>query len=382
MDMFSKDITDADTRRQVDSLRNNPQKELKDERSLDAHADPTPPKLSMPKHLSPQLDFSNQPIDDDLHPELEEAYKQTERALQRLLNAAIAFCDGIISAGQLRAVRELLREQEQRLLQLEGRYTPPFVEEKPVPSVIPDPEIVPAPPIKKEPAVTPSPSLKEDPEIEFIQPESKTPELETIVEPSASPSELTGMLISLEQKIARLERDYQQGRINSSQYRAIHKHYLEQKEVATRLRQTHPDSDRWRVVLEEGKTSFLLQLNEATVRYVAFYDLASHQRIFSQGEIPVDAEEAMALLGTFSSKEFDPQKGRMVATHTEDGSSLILIPGRFTAALVSFSQDPPGWQVRALREVHRNFEAANRVMLERAKHSALIFPNIERFFKS
>jgi hypothetical protein len=382
MDMFSKNITDADMRRQVDPLRKDSQEEVKREQGIDAHADPTPLHLKALKDLSRETDQSNQPIQDDLHPDLEEAYKQTERALQRLLNAAIAFCDGIISEGQLRAVRELLKEQEQRLLQLEGRYTPPFIEAKPVPSVIPDPEIVPAPPIKKEPDIALSPPITQDPEIEFVETDSVKRELETIVEPSASPSELTGMLISLEQKIARLERDYQQGRINASQYRAIQKHYLEQKEVATRLRQTHPDSDRWRVVLEEGKTSFLLQLNEATVRYVAFYDLKSHQRIFSQGEIPVDAEEAMALLGTFSSKEIDPKTGRMVATHTEDGSSLILIPGRFTAALVSFSQDPPGWQVRALREVHRNFEAANRVMLERAKHSALIFPNIERFFKS
>jgi len=368
--MFSKGITDADTRRQVDSLRKDSQEEQKRVRKLDTHEDPTPLNLKVPQELIQEPEDSHQLIQDDLHPELEQAYKQTERALQRLLNAAIAFCDGIISDGQLRAVRELLREQEQRLLQLEGRYTPPFVDEKPVPGVIPDPEILPAPPITKDPEIASIPAI------------SKIHALETIIEPTANPKELTGMLITLEQKIARLEQDYQQSRINNSQYRAIQKHYLEQKEVATRLRQTHPDSDRWRVVLEEGKTSFLLQLNEATVRYVAFYDLKSHQRIFSHGEIPVDAEEAMALLSTFSSKDFDPRTGRMVATHTEDGSSLILIPGRFTAALVSFSQDPPGWQVRALREVHRNFEAANRVMLERAKHGALIFPNIERFFKS
>jgi hypothetical protein len=135
-------------------------------------------------------------------------------------------------------------------------------------------------------------------------------------------------------------------------------------------------------VLEEGKTSFLLQLNEAAIRYVALFDLKSHQRIFSQGDVPVDAEQAIALLGTFSSTEYDLRTGRMVATHADDGSSLVLIPGRYTAELVSFSQDPPGWQVRALREVHRNFEAANRNALDRGKRSALIFPNLERFFKS
>jgi hypothetical protein len=222
-----------------------------------------------------------------------------------------------------------------------------------------------------------------DPEIVTAPTVSEKPEVEVEVDERRDESdELTEMLISLNQKIDRLEKDYQQGRINTAQYRAIRKHYLEQKDVATRLQKTHPGSDRWRVVLEEGKTTFLLQLNEATVRFVAFYDLNSRTRLFSHGDMPLDAEEAIALLGTFGASEFDPRTGRMVATHADDGTALVLIPGRYTAALVSFSQDPPGWQVRALREVHRNFEAANRVALERGGKSALIFPNLDRFFKT
>jgi hypothetical protein len=148
------------------------------------------------------------------------------------------------------------------------------------------------------------------------------------------------------------------------------------------MRQTHPDSDRWKVVLEEGKTTFLLQLNEAAVRCVAFYDLRTRKLIFTQGDIPLEADDAISLLGTFGASEFNPKTGRMLATHADDGTALVLIPGRYTAALVSFSQDPPGWQVRALREVHRNFEAANKVALERGERRALVFPNLHRFVRS
>jgi len=361
MDLFSKDLPDADMKRRVDTTRDEPENEVSHERLKKPHEDPTPLNLKLPKELAAEFDGKEKAKEEDVPPELEQAYKDTERALQRMLSAAIAFCDGIISAGQLRAVRELLREQELRLTRLEGKYTPPFVDEPPVHAVIQDPEIVTAPPIQKEPEPIP---------------------IDLPINPPASAKELTGMLISLDQKLARLEEDYRQGRVNSSQYRAIQKHYLEQKEVATRLRQTHPDSDRWKVVLEEGKTSFLLQLNEAAVRCVSFYDLKSRERIFLQGDIPLDAEQAIALLGTFSATENEPRTGRMVATHADDGTALVLIPGRYTVALVSFSQDPPGWQVRALREVHRNFEAANRVALERGERRSLIFPNMERFFKS
>jgi hypothetical protein len=194
--------------------------------------------------------------------------------------------------------------------------------------------------------------------------------------------ELSDMLTSLDQKIAQLEDDHKQGRINVAQYRAIRRHYKEQREVALRLRQAHPDSERWKVVLKEGKTTFLLQLNEAAVRCVAFYDLKSRKLIFTQGEIPDEADDAISLLGTFSASESGPKTGRMMATRADDGTALVLIPGRYTAALVSFSQDPPGWQVRALREVHRNFEAANRAALDRGERRVLVFPDLRRFVRS
>jgi hypothetical protein len=342
MDFPSKGFIDADTRREVDSGRS----QFGDGFDQDSKGETNP--------LNSDLNRSDKP---KMGPELESAYKQTERALQRLLSAAIAFCDGAISAGQLRAVRELLREQELRLARLEGQYTPPFVSETPPPLPDSDPEIIQVPPLSQI---------------------SKEPEMPVMPEGD----ELSDMLTSLDQKIARLEDDHKQGRINAAQYRAIRRHYKEQREVALRLRQAHPDSERWKVVLKEGKTTFLLQLNEAAVSCVAFYDLKSRKLIFTQGEIPDEADDAISLLGTFGSSESGPRTGRLMATRADDGTSLVLIPGRYTAALVSFSQDPPGWQVRALREVHRNFEAANRAALNRGERRVLVFPDLRRFVRS
>jgi hypothetical protein len=342
MEFPSKGFIDADTRREVDSGRS----QFGDGYDQDSKGGTNP--------LNSDSNRSDKP---KMSPELELAYKQTERALQRLLSAAIAFCDGAISAGQLRAVRELLREQERRLARLEGQYTPPFVSETPPPMPASDPEIITVPPL--------SPIFKE-PEKPVVQ----------------EGDELSEMLISLDQKIARLEEDHQQGRINVAQYRAIRRHYKEQREVALRLRHAHPDSERWKVILKEGKTTFLLQLNEAAVRCVAFYDLKSRKLIFTQGEIPDEADDAISLLGTFGASESSPRTGRLMATHADDGTALVLIPGRYTAALVSFSQDPPGWQVRALREVHRNFEAANRAALNRGERRMLVFPDLRRFVRT
>ncbi len=287
------------------------------------------------------------------------ALEALERAQERLLSAAVAFCDGQISDGQLRAVRELLREKERRIDELGGLQASPFLEDV-------EPQSAPPPPSPDEAAV----------ETQLEELGFEELDLDSIQDP-----ELRERLELLNQKIVRLEGDFQQGRINASQYRAIYRHYMEQRDVALRLREKFPDSDRWQVVLEEGKTRFLMQLNEAACHAIGLYDIQNRGRIYLHGEMPETAEEAMALLGTFSAGEGNTPDGRMYATKTDDGETLLLIPGVFTVSLAIFSQDPPAWQVRALREVHRNFEAANRVSLQKGTIEGLIFPDLSRFVK-
>jgi hypothetical protein len=303
--------------------------------------------------------------------ELAMARGKLEQARERFITAATAFCDGSISAGQLRASREMLRDKEQAYEKVVGTYNPPFKEPDSAPFEEPEEEKKPAPQAEVElpPAAPPS-----EP-IEHL--EDLKEEISSEIDP-----ELSRMLSVIRQKLALLEQDYQQGRVNASQYRAIRRHYQEQSQVAQRLRAKFPESDRWRVVLEEGKTAFLMQLNEAACISIGFYGIQDRQRIFTHGQMPAAAEEAMALLGTFGSGEANTLEGRMFATKSDDGTSLLLIPGEFTLCLSVFSQDPPAWQVRALREVHRNFEGANRGTLMRGDRQTLIFPDLSRFIKT
>jgi hypothetical protein len=300
-----------------------------------------------------------QPVrSEDVSPEMRAALDKLELAKDRFINAAIAFCEGSISAGQLRAARELLRERETKLTKLKGQEPVPFVEEAPKPPAPQAPEVV----------TTVGP-------LEGASPDEIAPD------EKASP-ELADKIVQLDQKIARLEKEYQQGIINNAQYRAIRKHYLEQREVAMRFSETFPESTRWRAVLEEGKTTYLMQLHEATCMGIGFYEVKERERIYAEGHIPHAAEASMALLGTFGKGDDDFSSGRVFATQTDDGLALLLVPGRFTLCLAVFSQAPPTWQVGALREVHRNFEAANQTMLKRGVTRNLVYPDLTRFIKS
>jgi len=300
-----------------------------------------------------ETEVADQETETGVDPEIERAHEQLALARERMLSSALAFCDGTISAGQLRAVRELLREQDMRLTQLEGETPPVFVEDVPAEDFIVDDSLT-------------EQSIEETLKLELERQESP---------------ELMEMLSNIDEKIERLEDDFETGRINGSQYRAIRRHYQEQREVAMRLKEAHPSSDRWKVVLEEGRTTFLMQLNEALCTCVAIYDRKDRDQIFIQGEMPDAAEEAMGLLRTFGPPREESGPGRMLATHLDDGSGLLLIPGSYTAVLAVFSQDPPGWQVRALKEVLLNFEAANRAALRRSEYKKLVFPDLQRFVK-
>ena len=301
-----------------------------------------------------ETEVADQETETGLDPEIQRAREQLALARERMLSSALAFCDGTISAGQLRAVRELLREQDMRLTQLEGETPPVFVEDVPVEDFIADDSLT-------------EQSIEETLKLELERQESP---------------ELMEMLSNIDEKIERLEDDIENGRINGSQYRAIRRHYQEQREVAMRLKEAHPSSDRWKVVLEEGRTTFLMQLNEASCTCVAIYDRKDRDQIFIQGDMPDAAEEAMGLLRTFGPPREESGPGRMLATHLDDGSGLLLIPGSYTAVLAVFSQDPPGWQVRALKEVLLNFEAANRAALRKSEYKKLVFPDLQRFVKA
>ncbi len=297
---------------------------------------------------------------------LARAQERLAQARERLLEAAIAFCDGQISAGQLKAVRELLREREREVAHLLGPRQKP----------------VPAQPLARD-RQAPKPA---DPARPLGRPQTPAPPKASatdMADPAAAdlPVELRQRLAVLEQKLARLEQARRVGQVNRAQYEAIRKHYIEQREVALRLHARNPQSDRWRVVLEPGKTTFLMKLYEATCLCVAIYDMRTQEQLHIEGQPPSALEEAVAFLRAFSRRASNAGRGKIYATQAESGETLLFIPGVHTAALVAFEGEPPNWQVAALHELHRNFEAVNHAALEAGKRQGLVLPNLTRFVK-
>ena len=306
------------------------------------------------------------------------ALTRLRNARQRLYSAAIAFCEGHISEGQLRAVRELLRAHEQHFAETGEIMVPPFIDELDLSSQLPESDQEESTPTAETPAPktrTPSPepptALTPEPELKPRMPLDEDP-VQTIQQ----------KLDSLEKKIQVLEEDIHKGRINPAQYRAIRRHYQEQRSIAVQLHKKHPESDRWRVVLEDGKTTFLMQVNESICFGVSCYAYETHQLLFYEGHLPEGSESGISFLGAFGGPMPKDQTRRMFGTQTDDGTTLLLIPGQYSAAVAAFSKEPPEWQARALREVHRNFEYANRAVLGEGVVRPLVSPDLSNFIRS
>ncbi|HEY70485.1 MAG TPA: hypothetical protein G4O08_07885 [Anaerolineae bacterium] len=305
------------------------------------------------------------------------ALARLSNARQRLYSAAIAFCEGHISEGQLRAMRELLREHEQQFIELGEINVPPFIQElelgdapsKPMEDET-EPDAAAAPEIAteiQEPPVASTPMSE--------------PVSQALPEEDLDPS-IQEKLDSLEIKIQRLEEDIQKGRINPAQYRALQRHFEEQRSIAVELHKKHPESERWRVVLDSGKTTFLMQVNEAICHGISCFEYETQRALFQEGRIPKESQAGTGFLGAFSGPMPEEQTKRMFGTQTEDGTTLLLIPGQYSAVLAAFSKEPPEWQARALREVHRNFEYINRSVFCDGVDRPLVLPDLSNFIRS
>jgi hypothetical protein len=305
------------------------------------------------------------------------ALARLRNARQRLYSAAISFCEGHISEGQLRAMRELLREHEQQFIELGEINVPPFIEEIELGEISSKPMEDPTE-LEEAAATEIEAEIQESPLVSISIPE---PIPEALPDEDLDPS-IQEKLEKLENKIERLEEDIQKGRINPAQYRALQRHFKEQRSIALELHKKHPDSERWRVILEGGKTTFLMQVNEAVCHGISCFEYDTLRILFQEGQVPKGSEAGTGFLGAFSGPMLEEQAERMFGTQTEDGTALLLIPGQFSALLAAFSSEAPEWQARALREVHRNFEYINRAILCDGMDRPMILPDLSNFIHS
>ena len=210
------------------------------------------------------------------------------------------------------------------------------------------------------------------------RPEAANPVHQTTVEGRL---EAESALEQIRQKMALVAYEFDKGILNRAQFSAMYARYREQREVIERLLERDPGTQAWQQVAIPGQTGFLRRQFEARVLYYAIYD--GETPIVTQGQVvppePVVKNMLMAL-AVLASKQKSPPRGKKQIEH---GRWLVLIPGKFTTALALFSLEPSAQQMTLVQDLHRDFERANRIALERGIRlpDQLVFPHRALFEK-
>jgi hypothetical protein len=182
-------------------------------------------------------------------------------------------------------------------------------------------------------------------------------------------------LENIRQKMALAAYEFDKGILNRAQFSALYARYREQREVIERLLARDPGTQAWQQVARAGHTGFLRRQFEARVLYYAIY--SGETPISTQGNIlpPEDIVKNMlqALAVLMRTSKTLPKGKKQV----EHGRWIVLIPGKYTAALILFSLEPSARQMTMVQDLHRDFERANRVALERGNRTPdqLVFPH-------
>jgi hypothetical protein len=190
-------------------------------------------------------------------------------------------------------------------------------------------------------------------------------------------------LENLRQKTAQVANEFNEGKLNHAQFTAMYAHFNEKRQIIERLLARNPDSQAWQSVARGGQTMFLKQHFEARVIAYAIYDngvVDPENVINSAGPIPLTPEVAKPILTAIAMllrTRTTDKPMRALRRQIEDGRWIAIIPGTHTSAIAMFSLEPSSQQFDLAVDMHRDFERANRVTLERGIRAPeqLVFPH-------
>ncbi|NWF71078.1 MAG: hypothetical protein HXY40_18500 [Chloroflexi bacterium] len=237
----------------------------------------------------------------------------------------------------------------------------------------------PPPPPSDDPGSLRSPIRPTRPPTEL--PPKQTPLPHTPVPGSApfpSASDATNPVDALEllrRKMENAAGEFASGKLNRAQFNAVYGRYSEQRSIIERLIQRDPQNDAWKAVATPGHTRYLIDHFESRPLYYLVFLHNRPKPLLWGGKQPPDGSTIIQILKTLWSMSNRPKAG-IARKEVKNGQWLLIVVGENAVTLVLFSLEPALLQLNRVRDMHADFERANRVLLERGLISPerLVFP--------
>jgi len=179
----------------------------------------------------------------------------------------------------------------------------------------------------------------------------------------------------LRRKMEVVANEFGDGKINRAQFNAIYGRYSEQRTIIESLIKRNPDNQAWKQAAAPGHTSFLRQHFEARLTFYLVYQHKMPSPLMMGGKQQPNMDQISAVLKALWTMTSRPKVG-LARKEMGNGQWLVLALGEYAVTLAMFMLEPSIAQATLVRDLHNDFERANRKALGSGTRSLdrFVFP--------
>lgn len=194
-------------------------------------------------------------------------------------------------------------------------------------------------------------------------------------DPDKLPENPQAALVMLRRKMEEVAMEFSQGKINRAQFNAIYGRYGEQRTIIEKLVQRDPNSPAWKQAAATGHTSFLRQHFEARLMYYVVYQHNKPTALMMGGKQQTNIEQITTVLTALWNMTNRPKIG-LARKNMGNGQWLVLALGEHAVTLAMYQLEPSLAQTNLVRDLHNDFERANKRALNSGTRSLdrFVFP--------
>lgn len=194
-------------------------------------------------------------------------------------------------------------------------------------------------------------------------------------ETAKEPENPQAALQLIKYKMEVVANEFGEGKLNRAQFNAIYGRYSEQRTIIERLMERNPENPAWKQAAAPGHTSFLRQHFEARLTYYLVYQHNMPTPLMMDGKQQPNIEQISSVLNALWGMNNRPKVG-LARKDMGNGQWLVLALGEYAVTLAMFTLEPSIAQSTLVRDLHNDFERANRKALGSGARSLdrFVFP--------
>lgn len=181
-------------------------------------------------------------------------------------------------------------------------------------------------------------------------------------------------LQTIREKMQGVVAEYSNGDINASQFNAVYQHYSEKRDIIELMLERNPNSDAWRSVVQQGYTGHLRSQFQAKPLHYAVFKRGNTSPLLSSGKLSRKTAQQIhqMLRVVFAMKT---QRTGLARKSIGNGNWLVVSIGQQALTIVTFTLQPSSIQTTKVRDLHEDFEMANkRALKNNAPSDRLVYP--------